>query len=299
MFTVKRAGRQLFVIIESKVREVTELRKFLGLLFVILTLGILLTGCGGQAGTGSSKAGGEPKDTGKQKVVVASDTAYAPFEFQDENTGKYVGFDIDLIQAIAEVNNWDVEIRSMNFDGIIPALQTASVDMAISAMTITEKRKEQVNFSVPYYQSGQCVAVKADNNTIKGFDDLAGKRVGVQLATTGADEARKIPGAKVIDYNTINEAFMALKNGNVDAVVNDYPVTAYFIQKGNKDIKIVGDLRTSEFYGIAVPKDKKEILEKVNSALRTLKQNGKYAEIYKKWFGKEPPDFLPGEPPGK
>lgn len=141
------------------------MRKYLGLLFVILATGFLLSGCGSQAAKGDGKAGGEPKGTGKQKVIVASDTAYAPFEFQDENTGKYVGFDIDLIQAIAEVNNWDVEVRSMNFDGIIPALQTASVDLAISAMTITDKRKEQVNFSIPYYQSGQCVAVRAENNT--------------------------------------------------------------------------------------------------------------------------------------
>ncbi|SHI48505.1 basic amino acid ABC transporter substrate-binding protein [Desulfofundulus thermosubterraneus] len=273
---------------------------------MLVVLALAVAGCGGQQAKDtkdskqtSAQTGGGQQPTGKQKILVASDTAYAPFEFQDPNTGKYVGFDMELIQAIAEVNNWDYEIRSMNFDGIVPALQSASVDLAISAMTITDKRKEQVNFSLPYYQSGQCVAVKASNNTIKGFDDLAGKKIGVQIATTGADEARKIPGAKITDYNTINEAFMALKNGNVDAVVNDYPVTFYFIQQGNKDVKIVGDLRTSEFYGIAVPKSKPDILEKVNSALKTLKENGKYAEIYKKWFGKEPPEFLPGEPPAK
>ncbi|MDQ0287826.1 polar amino acid transport system substrate-binding protein [Desulfofundulus luciae] len=278
--------------------------KVILIMLVVLALALGVAGCGGQqtkdtkdSKQTSAQAGGGQQPAGKQKILVASDTTYAPFEFQDPNTGKYVGFDMELIQAIAEVNNWDYEIRSMNFDGIVPALQSASVDLAISAITITEKRKEQVNFSLPYYQSGQCVAVKASNNTIKGFDDLAGKKIGVQIATTGADEARKIPGAKITDYNTINEAFMALKNSNVDAVVNDYPVTFYFIQQGNKDVKIVGDLRTSEFYGIAVPKSKPDILEKVNSALKTLKENGKYAEIYKKWFDKEPPDFLPGEPP--
>ncbi|HHW44041.1 transporter substrate-binding domain-containing protein [Desulfofundulus thermobenzoicus] len=277
--------------------------KSLLVLLVMAALALAVAGCGGQQtkekGQESASSGSGQQPAAKQKILIASDTAYAPFEFQDQSTGKYVGFDMDLIQAIAQVNNWDYEIRSMNFDGIVPALQSASVDMAISAMTITDKRKEQVNFSLPYYQSGQCVAVKATNNTIKGFDDLNGKKLGVQIATTGADEARKVPGAKVTDYNTINEAFMALKNGNVDAVVNDYPVTYYFIQQGNSDVKIVGDLRTSEFYGIAVPKNKPEILEKVNSALKTLKENGKYAEIYKKWFGKEPPTFLPGEPPAK
>ncbi|OAT82261.1 basic amino acid ABC transporter substrate-binding protein [Desulfotomaculum copahuensis] len=265
---------------------------------VVLAVALAAAGCGGQQAA-QNKAGGEQQATGKQVVRVASDTAYAPFEFQDTSTGNYIGFDMDLINAIGKVNNWDVKVRSMNFDGIVPALESSSVDAAISAMTINAERKKKVNFSLPYYQSGQSIIVQASNNSIKGWNDLKGKKIGVQIATTGADEARKIPGAKVTDYNTINEAFMALKNGNVDAVVNDYPVNAYFIKQGNKDVKLVGDLRTSEVYGIAVPKSKPETLAKINSALETLKKNGQFAEIYKKWFGQAPPDFLPGEPPAK
>ncbi|MFZ5650178.1 MAG: basic amino acid ABC transporter substrate-binding protein [Bacillota bacterium] len=263
---------------------------------MVAALAIASAGCGAAKKEEPKKA--EPAAAAKKKVVLASDTAYAPFESQDPQTGKYVGFDIDLVNAVAEVANLEIEIRSMNFDGIIPALETASVDGAISAMTITDKRKQAVNFSVPYYLSGQSIAVKSSNTAIKGWDDLKGKKLGVQISTTGADEARKIPNAKVTDYNTINEAFLALKSGAVEAVVNDFPVNAYFVkQNKDNDIKLVGDLRTSEHYGIAFPKKNTELLDTFNKALKTLKENGKYAQIYKKWFGNEPPAYLPGEPP--
>lgn len=265
---------------------------------VVAALAISAAGCGGKKEAPAEKKAEQPAPAAKKKVVLASDTAYAPFESQDPQSGKYVGFDIDLVNAIAEVAKLDVEIRSMNFDGIIPALETASVDGAISAMTITDERKKSVNFSVPYYLSGQSVAVKTNNTSIKGFDDLKGKKLGVQISTTGAEEARKVPNAKVTDYNTINEAFLALKSGAVDAVVNDFPVSAYFVkQNKDNDVKIVGDLKTSEYYGIAFPKKNTELLDTFNKALKTLKENGKYKEIYKKWFGSDPPAYLPGEPP--
>jgi polar amino acid transport system substrate-binding protein len=273
--------------------------KIILVLMMVAALAVAAAGCGGkkEAPAPADKKS-DPAPAAKKKVVLASDTAYAPFESQDPKTGKYVGFDIDLVNAIAEVAKLDIEIRSMNFDGIIPALETASVDGAVSAMTITDKRKQQVNFTVPYYLSGQSIAIRTDNNSIKGWDDLKGRKLGVQISTTGADEARKIPNAKVTDYNTINEAFMALKSGAVEAVVNDYPVSAYFVQQNkDKDVKIVGDLRTSEHYGIAFPKKNTELLDTFNKALKTLKENGKYAEIHKKWFGTDPPAYLPGEPP--
>ncbi|GBF33558.1 glutamine ABC transporter [Desulfocucumis palustris] len=262
--------------------------------FAVLALAMVAAGCGGQKEAGKET----PKEnsTENQKYVFGSDTAYAPFESMDNTTGKLVGFDVDLIDAINETANISIEIKGMNFDGLIPALETGSIDGAISAMTITDKRKESVNFSVPYYLSGQSVAVRMDNEAVKGFDDLKGKKLGVQIATTGADEARKVPDAVVTDYNTINEAFLALKTGAVEAVVNDYPVSAYYIKQNPDAAKIVGDLRTSEHYGIAFPKKNTELLEKVNAALNTLKENGKYAEIYKKWFGQDPPAYLPGEP---
>jgi len=262
---------------------------------ILLVAAVVLAtaGCGSQQA--AQPSGGQ--QAAPQHILVASDTTYAPFESQDKDTGKYVGFDMDLIQAIGKVNNWNIEVRSMNFDGIIPALQSSSIDAAISAMSITDARKQQVNFSLPYYQSGQSIMILKKNSAIKGWADLKGKKIGVQIATTGADLAAKIPKAKITTYDTINEAFMALQNGNIDAIVNDYPVNAYYISQGQNNAILVGGLQSSEFYGIAIPKSKPDILAKVNSALQTLKSNGQFATIYKKWFGNNPPDFLPGEPP--
>lgn len=270
------------------------------LLLMLLVAG--LAGCGGQGtGTTSQPAGSSTStgSSGNPKYSVALEATFAPFEFRDVKTGDFTGFDIDLIKAIGKAEGFDVDIKEMGFDGIITALQTNNVNMAISGISIDDKRKEAVDFSLPYYQSGLVVAVKADNNTIKGFDDLKGKKIAVQINTTSAKEAKKIPGAKVTELDKVPDMFLELKNGGVDAVINDLPVTAYYIKQGNNDVKIVGDVLSAEYYGIAVPKGKTEILQKINEGLKTLKANGQYAELYKKWFGQEPPSFLPGEPPQK
>lgn len=272
--------------------NVKKIAKMLLVSLLALGLMVAVTGCGGgepKASKPAEKAAeNKPAEPAKKKLVIASDTAYAPFEFQDEKTGQYVGFDMDLIKAVAEVAGFEVEIKSMGFDGVIQAVASKQVDGAISAMTITPERSKMFNFSAPYFDANQSIAVKANNDSIKSEADLKGKKIAVQIGTTGADYAKKIKGTKVKDFNTIDLAFMELKNGNADAVVNDFPVTAYFIQKGNSDVKVVSEIQTGEQYGIAFNKDNTEVLEKVNAALKTLKENGKYDEIYKQWFGTTP-----------
>lgn len=256
--------------------------KFVWLLVLMLALAISAVGCGG-----SDKA--PAKDAAKPKLIAAADATFAPFEFTDTSTGKYVGFDVELIQAICDEIGYEMEFRSMGFDGLIAALQANQIDAVVSAMTITEKRKAEVDFTDPYYKSGLIVAVQAKNNEIKGFDDLKGKKIAVQSGTTGALQAEKITDKNKITYFTSSDqALMELKNGAVDAVVNDYPVSAYFIQQGNNEVKLVGEILSAEEYGIAVPKGKTETIEKLNAGLKAIKENGKYAEIYKKWFGEEP-----------
>ncbi|MCG8402742.1 MAG: basic amino acid ABC transporter substrate-binding protein [Firmicutes bacterium] len=266
----------------------------------VMAMMLAVAGCGG-GGEKARETAGEgdgQKQAGKpQKLIFGTEPTYPPFESFDAN-GKMVGFDVDLIDAINEVSGLEIEMQTYDFKGLIPALEIASIDGAISAMTITDERAEVVNFSVPYYKSGLCVAVRSDNETIKGFDDLEGKKIGAQTGTTGEMEANTVPNSQVFPFDSIAEAFMDLNNGGVDAVINDYPVTAYYIaNKGEGKAKIVGDLRTSEYYGIAIPKQKPEVLEEVNTALKTLKENGKYAQIYQKWFGEAPPEYLPGQPP--
>ncbi|HWR38641.1 MAG TPA: basic amino acid ABC transporter substrate-binding protein [Patescibacteria group bacterium] len=253
----------------------------------VFLLMLALAGCGQQA----PKEQAKPADSAKGKVLkVGSDTAFAPFEFMDEKTKEYVGFDMDLIKAIGKQAGLEVQVQSMNFDGLIPALDSGNIDAAISAMTITEERAKKVNFSKPYYKSGLSMVVKIDNDTLKDFKDLEGKRLAVQIGTTGAEAAKKIKDAKVREFNTAPECFLELKAGGVDAVVNDLPVNEYYIsQAGSKDAKIVGQPMNAEEYGVATAKKNTELIEKINKALDELKKNGEYEKIYVKWFGKKAP----------
>ncbi|CUH94412.1 putative membrane protein [Propionispora sp. 2/2-37] len=251
------------------------------LLMGVLLLALGLTGCGGQQPAG----GGE-----KAAVLkVGTEPSFAPFEFQGENDKEYAGFDMDLIRAIGKQMGMQVEIQSMGFDGLIPALEAGNIDVVISGMTITDERVQKVSFSKPYYKSGLTIVTKQGNDQIKGFGDLAGKRIGVQIGTTGADEAKKIKDAQVREFNTPPEAFMELKAGGVDAVINDKPVNDYYMKEaGSKDAQQVGEPLTSEDYGIATAKKNTELSEKINKALDELKKNGEYDKIYEKWFGKKP-----------
>jgi glutamine transport system substrate-binding protein len=245
---------------------------------LMLALAIGAAGCGGAKQQTAAPA---------KELRVVSDTTYPPFEFQDEQSKEYVGFDIDLVKAIAKQMGVTVKIESSSFDGIIPALQANQADMAVSAMSINEERKEKIGFSAPYYKSGLIIAVKATNNSITSAKDLEGKSIAVQIGTTGAIEAKKIKDAKVSEFNTNNEAFLEMKNGGADAEIDDQPVTAYAIAKGHPDVKMVGELMSAEDYGIAFNKNNTELIANVNKALDEIKKNGEYDKIYEKWFGKK------------
>lgn len=223
----------------------------------------------------------------EEKVLrVGSECAYAPFEFRNEKN-EIIGFDIDLIHAIAEEAGLKIEIVDTAFDGIIPGLLAGNFDMAISAMTITEERKKSVFFSDPYFVSGQSIVVREENDDIKVSKDLVGKVVAVQLSTTGQFAVEKIEGVKkILKFPMVASAIQQVLNRAADAAVIDIPVARAFVANNpNAPVKIVqGDFEVEE-YGIAIPKRNPELLEKVNKALATLKENGRYDEIYNKWFG--------------
>lgn len=252
------------------------------LLYVMMLLLVLLqlTGCGTQ------------KAEQEKKIVlkVGTDASYAPFGFQDEQSKAYVGFDIDIIQAIARKEGFEAEIRNLNFDGLIPALQVGDIDIAISDMTITEDRAEKVSFSESYYKAGLGLVVQKENNAIHSYEDLAGKTIGVSIGSTGAEEAHKIANAKIREFNTIADAFLELQNGGVDVVINDTPVNEYYVlNKGAAFSKTLPVQLHEEDLGIAVKKNNQELCSKINDGLQAIKKSGEYTEIYKKWFGKEPP----------
>ena len=253
------------------------------LVLALFTVALGIAGCGGEK---------KADNAGKKVVRVGAEMTFPPFEFQDEKSKDYVGFDMDLARALAKEMGMELEIQSMGFDALIPALDSGTIDMIASGVSITPERQQKVAFSAPYYKSGLSILVKNENTTIKNFKDLEGKKIAVQIGTTSAEEARKIPGAVVREFNGVPETFMELKAGGVDAVVNDLPVNQYYLgqfeKKGDAFAKLATtELKNAEDYGIAVAKKNTELAGKVNKALETLKANGEYDKLYQKWFGKK------------
>ena len=241
------------------------------------------------AGCGSEQAAAPAGGDKQAKVLkVGSSIDFPPFEFQDEGQKEYQGFDMDLIRAIGKEMGREVEIQNLGFDGLIPALQGKSIDVAISGMTINDERKANVRFSEPYYQSGLTMVVRQDEEAIKKFADLKGKKVAVQIGTTSAAEVKKIEGVEIKELNTPADCFMELKAKGVDAVVNDRPVNDYFITKNAaQGVKTLEEKLTAEDYGIAINKSNEQLQKDVNAALKKLKENGEYDKIFAKWFGEK------------
>ncbi|MEL6263064.1 MAG: basic amino acid ABC transporter substrate-binding protein [Cyanobacteria bacterium J06626_6] len=243
----------------------------------VLTAGLLVS-CGGGGGTDDNV------------LSVGTEPAFPPFESVNDS-GELEGFDIDLMNAIGEKAGKTVEFNSLPFDGLIPALQGASIDAAISGMTITEERAATVDFSDPYFKAGLAIAVTEGAADIKTLDDLNGKKLAVQIGTTGAETAEGVPDAEVSTFDSAPLALQELANGNVDAVINDAPATLDAIATGNiPGITVVGELLTEEFYGIALPQGSENVAV-INTALAEVIEDGTYAEIYQKWFGTEPPEL--------
>lgn len=218
---------------------------------------------------------------------IGTDATYPPFETINTETGKPEGFDIDLITEICKVNNWKPEFIVTPFDGIIPGLNNNKYDVVISAMTITPERAAVVKFSDPYYFAGQVLAVGLNNDKIKSIKDLTGKRVGVQLGTTGEIMAKKMEGIQVFSFDNIGAAFIDMDNGNLDAVLNDFPTTQAYIDK-HGTAKMVGEILSNESYGIAVRATDTELLKKINNALKMIKTDERYLNLHMKWFHAPP-----------
>ncbi len=219
-----------------------------------------------------------------EKIVVGTNAEYPPFESVDD-AGNIVGFDIDLMNAIAKNAGFEVEFVNTRWDGIFVALASGEFDAVISAATITDERKQTVDFSAPYFNAGQALVVKKGSD-IQSVDDLSGKRVGVQLGTTGDIWASENTDAEVVRYDEITLAFQALAQGDIDAIINDAPTSASIIRANPEmGVTLVGEPFTEEFYGIAVNKDRPEVLAAINSGLATVRATGEYDEIYNKWFG--------------
>ncbi|WP_188453973.1 transporter substrate-binding domain-containing protein [Virgibacillus oceani] len=260
--------------------------KKIGLFGLMLMLILVLAACGSGDSDEASGEGGTDNGDAK-KYTVGVDTTYPPFEFQED--GEMKGIDIDLINAIAEDQGFEIEIEAMDFSGIIPAMQAGQLDIGMGGMSITEKRKETVDFSDPYFESGLSLVVAKDNSDITSIGDLKGKTIAVKKGTTGANyatENKEEYGYEIIQVNDSTSMFQEVANGSAAALLEDYPVIQYAIAKSDLDLKVAGDKLNGDNYGISVLKgENDELLKKINDGLANLKENGNYDEIISKYLG--------------
>jgi len=249
--------------------------------FIVLAL----VGCGSNnetAGSGNAAA---------EKIMFASDASYAPMEYMDTDTIK--GFDIDFIKAVMEEAGMDYEVVNTGWDTMLSSVkQGTEYHAGLSSVSITDERKETYDYSIPYFESTNMIMVK-EGSDIKSALDLKDKVVAVQGATTADDLMSGIMGVdngnlKRFDSNAV--ALMELNGGGADAVVADIAIVREYM-KNNPDQKLTGILDKenfgSEYYGILLPKGS-ELKAKLDPAIKAVLENGKYAEIYKNWFGEEP-----------
>ena len=259
-----------------------------------------LTACGGSAkettaaaaadttaaakeeSTAAESTAAESKEAAGGKLVMATNAEFPPYEFHDGD--KIVGIDAEIAQAIADELGMELEIEDIAFDSIIPEIVSGKADMALAGMTVTEDRKASVDF---YATASQMIIVKEDSE-IAGPDDLKGVTVGVQLGTTGDIYVSDLEadGTTVERYNKGFEAVQALSQGKIDAVVIDGEPAKTFVSE-TEGLKILDEAFTVEEYAIAVKKGNTELLDKVNGALETLKDNGTLDEIVAKYIKAE------------
>ncbi|OWT54506.1 basic amino acid ABC transporter substrate-binding protein [Candidimonas nitroreducens] len=251
------------------------MKKSITSLMAPVMAGLLFSACAFTATAASS---------GKATILVGADTTFPPFE--TEVNGKVTGFDIDMIRAIAKAENLQVSLKTMPFNGIIPSLQAGSIDAAVAGITIKKSRMQNVDFSNAYYKSGLSVLVKADSK-IKSFADLKGHVVATKKATSSVDYMTDhgIDQRYIKQFQDIDVAYQALMTGGADAVVFDNPVNVNFKTSHDKSVKIVGDLLTGEYYGIAVSKKKPELVKELNDGLAKIKKSGEYHQLFVKYFG--------------
>jgi polar amino acid transport system substrate-binding protein len=273
----------------------TDTRRFLKVAGALLT-GLVLAACGKQEApaTAASAPAAAPSAAAPAPKVytVGTDAAYAPFEFQNEK-GEIVGFSVDLLTAVAEKGGFQVKFVNTPWEGIFNALGQGDRDLLISSITITDERKQTMDFSDAYFDAIQLIAVKEASKVAK-FDDLKKLKVGVQTGTTGDEVVTKLQGKTATTTKRFESTPLALKEleaGGVDAVVADNGVVIHYVANNpGAKFKTVADTKSfaPEQYGIAVKKGNAELLAMVNKGLAAIKADGTYAAIYKKTFGTEP-----------
>lgn len=238
------------------------------------------------AACGSSKDSDSNKSSGKaETLTMGTNASFPPYEYVDDN-GKIVGIDAEIAQAIADKLGMKLEIKDMEFESLVPAVKAKSIDLALAGMTVTDERKQSVNFSDSYSTGVQVVIVK-EGSDIKTVDDLKGKKIGVQAGTTSDTYCSEDFGEEnVKQFSNGSLAVAALANGQVDCVVIDNEPAKNYVA-ANSGLKILDTEYVTEDYAIAIAKDNDELLKKVNDALKELKDDGTVGKIVGKYIKAE------------
>ena len=221
-----------------------------------------------------------------QKVItVASDATWPPMEMIDGNKN-LVGFNIDYMNAVAKEAGFKVIIKNTAWDGIFAGVEAGKYDAIISSVTITDKRKKAMDFSIPYVNVGQVLVVPVASPA-KVIADLKGKKLGAQIGTTGAMEIKKVKGVELKSYDELGLTFEDMAAGRIDGIVCDTPIAAnYALQKASYKgkFKIVGKPFTEENYGIVVKKGNKELVDLINKGIKAVQAKGIDKQLERKWL---------------
>jgi polar amino acid transport system substrate-binding protein len=266
-------------------------------LLALLTSGLVLTACGDDDDSGDSGSTTEASGTADVSTItegtllIGTDAPYPPFEIGTPDDADFGGFDIDLGRAIAENLGLEAEFVDTSFDTIFRDVAANQFDIVIAASTITPGRQKTVNFSDPYYEAQQALVVP-EGSDITSPEDLSGLIVAAQDATTGETYANdETDAGEVRGFPEGPDAINAVITGQADAAIIDQPVAAEAVEKQG-GIEIAAEIPTDELYGIAISKENPELLEAVNSALATLKEDGTMADLYEEYFSTEPPEAV-------
>lgn len=232
-------------------------------------------------------SGAQEESDGPMTITIASDATWPPMEFVTTEQ-EIVGFDIDLINAVADAAGFEIEVQNTAWDGIFAGLANGDYDAVLSSVTITEERQRTMDFSTPYINAGQVLVVRQDVPAgVESLSDLVGEAVGAQIGTTGAFEIEKVSGVELRTYDEIGLAIEDLAQGRIAGVVADSPIAAdYALQNENYSsvLKIVGEPFTEEFFGIAVQKGNTEVLDLINAGLEIVLNDGTVEELEEKWL---------------
>jgi polar amino acid transport system substrate-binding protein len=218
------------------------------------------------------------------QVNVATYAHFPPFEYIDLDTNEIIGFDIDLLDAIAENEGLEINYIDVAYNQVIDGMMQCQYDAAISAITISDYLLGYMNFTDPYFASGQIVTTRMSNTDIYSLEDLAGKYIGVAAGTMSEVEANKIPGVILVAFEDYYWAFSTLLEDRIDAVMSDNDISLSYIRQFPDEFRRIGDVITEEKLGIAVCKTHPELLSKLNAGMASIKTDGTYDQLIQRWF---------------